>query len=82
MVCPIHVASGTCTCTALAGQRSPFTGCCHEDRPAAAAASRLPTVIITYEMYQGIPAMSKKVSFGAGAGCHTIRGLKVISTVS
>jgi hypothetical protein len=43
-----------------------MTGCC-KHKPgssagsAAAAPSTLPTVTITYEMYQGLPAMSKKV---------------------
>ena len=32
---------------------------------------------ITYEMYQGLPVMSKKVAVSAGTGCSTIRGLLV-----
>lgn len=57
---------GTCTCEPMAGQQPPMTGCCkHKPGSSAAAAaaapSTLPTVTITYEMYQGLPAMSKKV---------------------
>ena len=38
----------------------------------------LPSVNITYEMYQGLPVMSKKVTLGAAtSGCHRVRGLMV-----
>lgn len=38
----------------------------------------LPDVTITYEMYQGLPAMSKKVSLVApAAGCTAVSGLMV-----
>ena len=38
----------------------------------------LPSVNITYEMYQGLPVMSKKVTLGAvKSGCHRVRGLMV-----
>eukprot|EP01048_Picozoa_sp_COSAG05_P010760 COSAG05_NODE_968_length_6393_cov_22.036066_1_plen_698_part_10 len=81
--CAQCVIDGTCSCVRASGQRAPATGCCMPKAPALTSNSsvdvrRFPTVIITYEMYQGLPAMSKTVKISASqAGCHTIRGLKV-----
>eukprot|EP00035_Acanthoeca_spectabilis_P039477 m.62578 g.62578 ORF g.62578 m.62578 type:complete len:884 (+) comp9617_c0_seq3:22-2673(+) len=73
----------TCTCTPVKGDGGNMTGCCRANSMKHTAgvntpnSSDLPTVVITYEMYQGIPAMSKKVSLVAGSVCHTARGLLV-----
>ena len=83
--CAQCTLDGTCTCSPNPGQHPPFTGCCvpkqvQENSPPEnnPAPSSLPsTVTITYEMYQGLPAMSKTVHVAAGTGCSTIRGLLV-----
>ena len=41
------------------------------------ATPAMPVVTITYEMYQGLPAMSKKVGLEVASGCTTVSGLMV-----
>lgn len=78
--CGQCTVDGLCTCTALPGQQPPLTGCCTPNVATSAeeATPGLPIIMITYEMYQGLPAMSKKVAVKAAKGsCHVIRGLMV-----
>jgi hypothetical protein len=83
--CSKCTVDGTCECTPTPGQLPPMTGCCQKkgafDDGRVTIGSPLPTVTIIYEMYQGLPAMSKKVridaSKKAGAGCSIVRGLIV-----
>lgn len=72
----------TCTCERVFGQLPPATGCCKPNAPpdlsTSASNSTLPVATIVYEMYQGIPAMSKTVRLSMSkSGCHTVRGLLV-----
>ena len=86
--CAKCTLDGTCVCTPTPGQVPPMTGCCKKKvdatpTTATAAPAPLPTVTIVYEMYQGLPAMSKRVRINAsqddGAGCSMVRGLIVES---
>jgi hypothetical protein len=64
----------TGTCTPNFQLEAPDSGA------VAGAGATLPTVIITYEMYQGLAAMSKTVRLAmpeSARDCHTVRGLLI-----
>eukprot|EP01052_Picozoa_sp_SAG31_P005807 SAG31_NODE_260_length_18915_cov_3.432823_10_plen_203_part_00 len=78
--CGQCAVDATCTCTTIAGQPKPMIGCCmrKSTRLDPATSNSMPIVTIHYEMYQGLPSMSKRVSLATSSPhCVTISGLMV-----